>query len=120
MKINNVFIVLAMTVFVSTFTKAQTTGTASAGKESKKSKTAKHLYMDVHRLEPGKVELKDVAAAHAKDLEVEKKYGVNFIKYWVDKEKGLVYCLSSSPDTASITKTHAEAHGLLPSEIYEV
>jgi hypothetical protein len=96
---------------------AQTSGTASTGKESK---TTKHLYIDVHHLEPGKVEFKDVAAAHAKDLAVEKKYGVNFIKYWVDKDKGLVYCLSSSPDTASITKTHAEAHGLLPAEIYEV
>jgi hypothetical protein len=80
----------------------------------------KNLYIDVHRLEPGKVKYEDVAKAHAKDLEVEKKYGVEFLKFWVDEQKGLVYCLSSASDTASIRKTHAEAHGLLPSQIYRV
>jgi len=79
-----------------------------------------HLYIDVHRLEPGKVTYEAVAGAHAKDLAVEEKYGVHFLKFWVDEDKGLVYCLSSSPDTASIRKTHAEAHGLLPADIYPV
>ena len=117
---NNALIVLTIAVAVSAGAAAQTASVASTEKQSKSSKTGKRLYIDVHRLEPGKVEFKDVAAAHAKDLAVEKKYGVNFIKYWVDKEKGMVYCLSTSPDTAAITKTHAEAHGLLPNEIYEV
>ena len=80
----------------------------------------KKLFIDVHQLEPGKVTPEDVAAAHAKDLAVEGKYGVDLMKYWVDQEKGLVYCLSSSPDSASIAKTHAEAHGLLPQRVYEV
>jgi hypothetical protein len=83
-------------------------------------KGKKNLYIDVHRLEPGKVKYEDVAKAHAKDLQVEKKYGVEFIRYWVDEKKGLVYCLSSAGDTASIRKTHAEAHGLLPAQIYAV
>jgi len=61
-----------------------------------------------------------VQAAHQKDLGVQKKYGVNMIKYWFDETKGDVYCLLSSPDTQSIRKTHAEAHGLLPDEIYQV
>ena len=80
----------------------------------------KKLYIDVHQLEPGKVKFEDVAAAHAKDLAVEKKYGVDFIKYWVDEEQGLVYCLSSAADSGSIRKTHAEAHGLLPAYTFEV
>jgi phenolic acid decarboxylase len=80
----------------------------------------KHLYIDVHQLEPGKVKYEDVAKAHAKDLTVENKYGVHFINYWVNEEKGLVYCLSSSADSESIKKTHAEAHGLLPEYIYKV
>lgn len=79
-----------------------------------------NFYIDVHQLEPGKVKYEDVAKAHAKDLAVEKKYGVHFIKYWVNEEKGLVYCLSSSNDSESIRKTHAEAHGLLPEYIYQV
>lgn len=83
-------------------------------------KGKKNLYIDVHRLEPGKVKYEDVAKAHAKDLQVEKKYGVEFIKYWVDERKGLIYCLSSANDSASVRKTHAEAHGLLPVQIYQV
>ena len=83
-------------------------------------KNMKKLYLDVHQLEPGKVKYEAVAEAHKKDLAVQNRYGVNFIKYWVDEDKGLVYCLSSSSDTESIRKTHAEAHGLLPAHIYPV
>jgi hypothetical protein len=79
-----------------------------------------NLYIDVHQLEPGKVKFEDVAGAHAKDLAVEKKYGVHFINYWVDEQQGLIYCLSSAPDTAAIRKTHAEAHGLLPAYTVQV
>src|SRR5829696_6579873 len=93
---------------------AQTTDGNTSGPKQ----TSKNLYIDVHQLEPGKVKYEDVAKAHAKDLAVEKKYGVDFLKYWVDEQKGLVYCLSSSPDSAAIRHTHAEAHGLLPSHIY--
>ena len=81
---------------------------------------AQNMYIDVHELGPGKVTYEAVAKAHAKDLAVEKKYGVQFIKYWVDEEKGRIYCLSNAPDTQSIRKTHSEAHGLLPDEIYAV
>jgi hypothetical protein len=55
-----------------------------------------------------------MAAAHAKDLKTQNQYNVQFIKYWVDESQGIVYCLSSALDTASIIKTHQEAHGLLP------
>lgn len=80
----------------------------------------KKLFIDVHQLEPGKVKFEDVATAHARDLAVEKNYGVHFLKYWVDEEKGLIYCLSSSSDSGSIRKAHAEAHGLLPAYTLEV
>jgi hypothetical protein len=78
------------------------------------------LFMDVHYLGAGKVTPEAVAQAHAKDLATEGKYHVSFLKYWVDTSKGAVYCLSSAYDTASIRKTHAEAHGLLPDNIYPV
>jgi hypothetical protein len=80
----------------------------------------KNLYIDVHHLGPGKVSYKDVANAHAKDLATEGKYGVQFFNYWVDEQKGIVYCLSSASDSESIRKTHGEAHGLLPDHIYQV
>lgn len=93
---------------------------AQSGKADTTHKSGKHLYLDVHQLEPGKVKYKDVAEAHKKDLAVEKKYGAEFLKYWVDEDKGMVYCLVSSSDTQSIRKTHAEAHGLIPQHIYPV
>ena len=80
-----VFSVCAAIGFFSTTLQAQTV----------KSQTTNHLYLDVHHL--GKVTAKDGAAAHKKDLAVEKKYGVQFLKYWVDENNGDVYCLASSP-----------------------
>jgi len=74
----------------------------------------KHLYMDVHNLEPGKVKFEDVAGAHQKDLATQGKYDVSFIKYWVDEEQGKVYCLAEAKDSASIYNSHKEAHGLVP------
>jgi len=87
---------------------------------SKLSAQTKSYYIDVHHLGAGKVTAADVAGAHQKDLAIENKYGVKFIKYWVDEKQGDVYCLSSAPDTSSIRKTHGEAHGLLPDDIYLV
>lgn len=79
-----------------------------------------YMYIDVHHMGPGKVTAAAVAEAHQKDLAVEKKYNVNFIKYWVDVNKGDVYCLSYAPNPESIRATHGEAHGLLPDGIYLV
>ena len=95
---------------------AQTTGTNTGSLTN----APKQLYIDVHELQPGKVKFADVAEAHRKDLATQGKYGVDFVKYWVDESKGLVYCLSTAKDSTSIIKTHAEAHGLLPSHIYLV
>jgi hypothetical protein len=79
-----------------------------------------NLYIDVHYLPAGKVSYTDVAAAHEKDLAVQGSYNTRFIKYWVDESKGVVYCLSSAPDTTSIINTHRQAHGLIPQIIYKV
>ncbi len=68
----------------------------------------------------GKVTTQAVSEAHQKDLAIEKKYGVKFIKYWVDEAAGNVYCLSSAPNAQAIRSTHEHAHGLLPDEVYKV
>jgi hypothetical protein len=80
----------------------------------------KNLYMDVHHFGPGKVSYEDVAKAHAKDLAIQKKFDVEFIKYWVDEKAGNVYCLSRSKNPQAIQKTHAAAHGLIPDQIFMV
>jgi hypothetical protein len=85
---------------------------------AQKTQPTASLYLDVHHL--GKVNANEVKAAHKKDLKVEKKYGVHFIKYWIDEDKGDVYCLATGPSAEALQKTHAEAHGLLPDKIFEV
>jgi hypothetical protein len=92
----------------------------SGVKTAKISNLPRQLFIDVHHLGAGKIKYEDVAAAHVKDLATEGKYGVQFIKYWVDTKKGDVYCLSSSFNAESVRNTHAEAHGLLPDQIYSV
>jgi hypothetical protein len=94
-----------------------TLATANLQAQSQKSNK---LFIDVHLLHPGSVTAADVASAHAKDLAVQAKYGVQFLKYWVDEKGGTVYCLSSAPDSAHIADAHNEAHGLLPQQVYAV
>ena len=77
------------------------------------------LYMDVHNIEGG-VAAKDVADAHMKDLETQSKHGVNYLKYWVDEEKGKIFCLVDAPDAETAHTVHREAHGLVADEIYQV
>jgi len=105
--------------FTSFHLSAQTAKTSKKDQASPKVGTT-HLFIDVHRLEPGKVSYEAVAGAHKKDLAIQNKYGVNFKKFWIDEEKGMVYCLSSASDSESIRKTHAEAHGLLPEHVHLV
>lgn len=104
---------------------AITAGTFTSFSQSVNSKETgtmdtKHLFIDVHNLEPGKVTFEDVMVAHQKDLATEGKHDVSFLKFWVDEKGGKVYCLSSAKDTQSVIQTHAEAHGLVPAAIFEV
>lgn len=100
---------------ISLYTQAQ--DVAASGSNDAKSTT---LFMDIHQLEAGKVTAADVAAAHQKDLAAQNRFGVKFLKYWVDEKNGVIYCLSSASDAASIRKTHAASHGLMPGKIYPV
>ena len=83
-------------------------------------KKGMNLYLDVHEMGPGKVNAKAVADAHKKDLATEKKYGVNFIDYWVDEKDGTVMCLAQAKDSSDMLKTHKEAHGLMPNYVMQV
>jgi Protein of unknown function (DUF4242) len=120
MKVPFLLTLLTGLSFIYTPLSAQSGTVDTTGHKGMNSAGHDNLYIDVHHIGPGKVTYAAVAAAHAKDLAVEEKYGVHFKKFWVDETNGIVYCLSSSPDTAAIRKTHGEAHGLLPDEIYMV
>jgi hypothetical protein len=75
-------------------------------------------YMDMHDI-PG-VKAADVAGAHAADVRVQGKYGVDYKHYWVDEENGKVFCLVEAPDRETATKVHREAHGLEAHTLFEV
>src|SRR3954470_2706117 len=84
-----------------------------------KTPATSHLYIDVHHWTAAKSIAKQWQPA-SKRPAVEKKYRMDFIKYWLDEAKGDIYCLSSSPNAEAIRETHGEAHGLLPNSTYEV
>ncbi len=77
------------------------------------------LFMDVHHHIP-ELTREAVANAHARDLEVQKKFGVNYQHYWYDEKNGNVFCLVEAPDKEAAIAVHREAHGLIADEIIEV
>lgn len=78
------------------------------------------LFLDFHEFGAGKVTAAAVAAAHEKDLAVEKEFGVRFLNYWVDEANGKVVCLAEAPNAEAVRETHRHAHGLLPTSIVKV
>jgi hypothetical protein len=76
-------------------------------------------FMDVHRHVAG-LTASGVAEAHRKDLEVQGRFGVNYLSYWFNEKDGTVFCLCDAPDKAAAERVHLEAHGLVADEIVEV
>lgn len=77
------------------------------------------LFMDVHNIEGG-VSATDVAEAHQADLDTQDKYGVSYLRYWVDESAGKIFCLVEADDAEAANTVHREAHGLVADEIYPV
>lgn len=77
------------------------------------------LFMDVHRIEGGD-SAAHVADAHHKDLETQDRYGVSYLRYWVDETAGRIFCLVEADHAEAANTVHREAHGLVADEIYAV
>jgi hypothetical protein len=77
------------------------------------------LFMDVHNHVEG-LTAEAVTGAHERDLEVQKKYGVDYKHFWFDEGSGRVFCLVEAPDAATAATVHREAHGLVADEIIPV
>ncbi len=77
------------------------------------------LFMDVHHHVEGLT--KDaIAGAHARDLEVQQRYGVNYRQYWFDEDTGKMFCLVEAPNKEAAIAVHREAHGMVADEITQV
>jgi len=76
------------------------------------------MYIDIHEIQGATAE--DVAKAHVADVAVQKKYGVEYHKYWFNESCGKIFCLCTAPSPEAAASVHGEAHGLLASKIIEV
>ena len=76
-------------------------------------------YMDVYSL-GGPVTVDDVAKAHMADLQIQNRYDVRYLRYWVDEGEGKIFCLVVAPSADASTTVHREAHGLVAEEVFEV
>lgn len=77
------------------------------------------LFLDTHRDVVG-LTADAVAAAHAKDVEIQDTYGVRYLRYWYDESTGKIFCLAEAPNMEAAIAVHREAHGMVANEITEV
>jgi len=66
------------------------------------------LFMDVHNLDGG-VSAADVAKAHQADLETQEKYGVSYLRYWVDESAGKIFCLVEADNAEDANTVHRDS-----------
>jgi class 3 adenylate cyclase len=76
------------------------------------------LFMDIHQLHGA--DAKAVAETHAADIALQAKYGVEYVKYWFNADRGKVFCLCRAPSAYAAERVHREAHGLVAERIVEV
>ena len=53
----------------------------------------------------------ELAQAHALDVEVQAKHGVNYLSYWYDRDEHSVFCFVDAPSREAAEAVHREAHG---------
>ena len=73
------------------------------------------MHTGMHAVTPAQL-----AEVHAKDVAVQAKYGVRYIKYFYDAATGKIFCLSEAPSKEAALAVHREAHGNMPDDIFEV
>lgn len=78
------------------------------------------MFMDVHTGLPEGADADAVAAAHQADLDIQSRFGVRYINYWLDVDAGKIFCLVDAPSPEAAHSVHREAHGLVADEIYPV
>jgi hypothetical protein len=77
------------------------------------------LFMDMHSIDGG-VKADDVAQAHMADLQTQDRFGVRYLRYWVDEGQGKIFCLVDAPSDDAANRVHREAHGLVADALYPV
>lgn len=76
------------------------------------------LFMDRHELQGLTPE--QVGQAHMSDLDVQARFEVQFLAYWLDPNSGLAFCLVKAERPDNLQEAHRAAHGMVPNEIIGV
>jgi len=76
------------------------------------------MYMDRHDFVD--VTAGDIAEAHVADVDMQDQYGVEYLTYWFDPDRGAAFCLVDAPDLQSAVRVHRESHGLVASQVIRV
>jgi class 3 adenylate cyclase len=77
------------------------------------------LYMDRHEDLEG-LTPQAAAEAHMQDLDVQGRYGVRYLSYWLDPDRGTIFCLVEAPSAEFAELVHRESHGLVAAKIIAV
>src|SRR6185295_3233756 len=74
--------------------------------------------MDFHVIP--NITIEDAMKAHLADEEIQKKYGVKYLRFWLNEKAGNIFCLVEGPDQKTCETVHKLAHGHLACAIVEV
>ena len=77
------------------------------------------LFMDIHTVDP-ETPWEEIAGAHMKDVDAQGQYGVDYKKYWFNRDRGKLFCLVDAPSIDAAHCCHREAHGLVAEKLIEV
>ena len=76
------------------------------------------VYMDRH--DGVSATPQEIAAMHLKDIEVQTKYRVRYLTYWIDERTARAFCLVDAPSKEAAAAVHREAHDSVANVIIEV
>ena len=76
------------------------------------------LYMDYHKHVLASFD--DIVSAHLLGLEVQAKFGVRYLKWWMNPNEGVIFCLMEGPDARACENVHHYSHGITACSIIEV
>ena len=75
-------------------------------------------YMDCHDLEGATPD--QIASAHVLDVDIQDRYGVQYLTYWFDPKEGRGFCFAEGPSAEAVDAVHRDSHGLQASRIIQV
>jgi hypothetical protein len=78
------------------------------------------LFIDVHERLPEGMTARDVAELRRRDVEVQQRHGVRYLRYWVDEGARKMFCLVEGPTAEAVAAVHREGHGLLADRMFKV